>query len=132
MLALGNPGSNSSKLMSFRIKGSGRWALLAVLVGLLAGLSCIVLEFLIHAVGELVREFAGFEGGGAAAESRLFGAFGDCFATDAFSPLLLVAVMTIGGAISGWIVFRFAPEAAGAGTDASVDAFHQQKGINRG
>ncbi|GAB4362554.1 MAG: chloride channel protein [Deltaproteobacteria bacterium] len=33
-----------------------------------------------------------------------------------------------GGLLSGWIVFRFAPEAEGHGTDAMIEAFHQKGG----
>jgi CIC family chloride channel protein len=31
---------------------------------------------------------------------------------------------TLGGLLSGWLVFRFAPEAEGHGTDAAIHAFH--------
>ncbi|MCA9227209.1 MAG: chloride channel protein, partial [Planctomycetales bacterium] len=46
----------------------------------------------------------------------------------AFTPWILVAVMAIGGLISGWIVYTFAPEAEGHGTDAAIDAFHNKRG----
>lgn len=36
------------------------------------------------------------------------------------------------GLLSGLIVYRFAPEAEGHGTDAMIDAFHNKKGIIRG
>ncbi|MDA8336836.1 MAG: chloride channel protein [Peptococcaceae bacterium] len=35
---------------------------------------------------------------------------------------------TLGGLISGFIVFRWAPEAEGHGTDAAIDAFHNKEG----
>jgi CIC family chloride channel protein len=38
---------------------------------------------------------------------------------------------TIGGLISGILVYRFAPEAEGPGTDAMVRSFHQERGIVR-
>ncbi|HTU52095.1 MAG TPA: chloride channel protein [Acidobacteriaceae bacterium] len=44
---------------------------------------------------------------------------------------LIPAVTTLGGLISGWLVYRFAPEAEGHGTDAAVNAFHKQEGIIR-
>jgi len=41
-----------------------------------------------------------------------------------FIPL----VTTLGGLISGFLVYTFAPEAEGHGTDAAVDAYHQRGG----
>ncbi|RKX59618.1 MAG: chloride channel protein [Thermodesulfobacteriota bacterium] len=37
---------------------------------------------------------------------------------------MLVVVPTIGGILSGWLVYTFAPEAEGHGTDAPIDAYH--------
>jgi len=37
----------------------------------------------------------------------------------------------IGGLISGFIVYQFAPEAEGHGTDTAVKAFHKQAGLIR-
>ncbi len=37
-----------------------------------------------------------------------------------------------GGGVSGWIVYTFAPEAEGHGTDAAIDAYHNQGGLIRG
>lgn len=49
----------------------------------------------------------------------------------AHSPTHLWAVLlipSIGGLLCGWLVYRFAPEAEGHGTDAMVKAFHRQRG----
>ncbi len=48
--------------------------------------------------------------------------------TAPFSPWWIVAIMTAGGLVSGILVYTFAPEAAGAGTDAALDAFHNRQG----
>lgn len=40
----------------------------------------------------------------------------------------LPVVTTLGGLLSGWLVFRFAPEAEGHGTDAAIAAYHQRAG----
>ena len=37
----------------------------------------------------------------------------------------------IGGLFAGWIVHRFAPEAAGTGTEGFIDAFHNRGGVVR-
>lgn len=45
---------------------------------------------------------------------------------------LLILVPTIGGLISGFLVFTWAPEAEGHGTDAMIRAFHKGGGAIRG
>jgi chloride channel protein, CIC family len=44
---------------------------------------------------------------------------------------LIPVVTTFGGLISGFIVYRFAPEAEGHGTDTAVNAFHREEGVIR-
>ena len=45
-----------------------------------------------------------------------------------FEPLLLMVVPVLGGLLSGWLVFTFAPEAEGHGTDSVIDAYHNRQG----
>lgn len=45
-----------------------------------------------------------------------------------FSPWIFFLLPILGGLISGWIVYHLAPEAEGHGTDAVIDAFHNQRG----
>jgi CIC family chloride channel protein len=44
---------------------------------------------------------------------------------------LIPVATTLGGLLSGFLVYRFAPEAEGHGTDTAVDAFHRREGIIR-
>ena len=44
---------------------------------------------------------------------------------------LIPLVTTLGGLLSGLLVYRFAPEAEGHGTDTAVNAFHREDGIIR-
>jgi CIC family chloride channel protein len=44
---------------------------------------------------------------------------------------LIPLVTTLGGLVSGFLVYRFAPEAEGHGTDTAVDAFHRRGGVIR-
>jgi chloride channel protein, CIC family len=44
---------------------------------------------------------------------------------------LIPAVTTLGGLISGFLVYRWAPEAEGHGTDTVVTAFHRKEGMIR-
>jgi CIC family chloride channel protein len=45
-----------------------------------------------------------------------------------FTPWLLLLIPTVGGILSGVIVFSLAPEAEGHGTDAVIAAYHDRKG----
>ncbi len=44
---------------------------------------------------------------------------------------LIPAVTTLGGLISGFLVYRYAPEAEGHGTDTVVYSFHRKEGVIR-
>jgi len=44
---------------------------------------------------------------------------------------LIPAVTTLGGLLSGILVYHFAPEAEGHGTDTAVNAFHRKEGVIR-
>lgn len=44
---------------------------------------------------------------------------------------LVPLATTVGGLISGFLVFRYAPEAEGHGTDTVVDAFHRREAVIR-
>ncbi|QDT02275.1 H(+)/Cl(-) exchange transporter ClcA [Rubripirellula lacrimiformis] len=114
----------------WRLGTTGRWSLLAALVGLLVGACCIVFDVLTQLISEFVLfRLTWFDDISADGEASLFS---NTEASD-LTPVLwgVVLVMTVGGFVSGWLVYRFCPEAAGAGTDASADAFHQQRGMVR-
>jgi CIC family chloride channel protein len=49
----------------------------------------------------------------------------------AFRPWLLLLIPTIGGLLSGILVFTLAPEAEGHGTDAAIAAYHYKQGFIR-
>ena len=43
--------------------------------------------------------------------------------------LILLLITTLGGAVCGFLVQRFAPEARGPGSDAYIDALHNRRGL---
>ena len=47
------------------------------------------------------------------------------------SRWIIIWIPALGGLISGLLVFSFAPEAEGHGTDAMIDSFHRKKGVVR-
>src|SRR5262249_61693819 len=46
----------------------------------------------------------------------------------ALRPWLLLVIPTLGGVLSGFLVFTLAPEAEGHGTDAAIAAYHYHQG----
>ncbi len=48
-----------------------------------------------------------------------------------FERWMMLWIPALGGLVSGFLVFKFAPEAEGHGTDAMIDSFHRKKGIVR-
>ncbi len=109
---------------ALKLNASGRWSLLALFVGLVVGLASIAFEWMTQAVRRYTLvQFAGYPQEGSVGEHYFFEVPGTVF-----SPWMVVSVMTLGGLISGMLVYWFAPEASGAGTDAAVDAFHNRKG----
>jgi len=48
-----------------------------------------------------------------------------------FIPWLLLVIPAVGGLLSGLLVWTFAPEAEGHGTDAAIKAYHEKDGLIR-
>ncbi|REK19509.1 MAG: CBS domain-containing protein [Planctomycetota bacterium] len=51
--------------------------------------------------------------------------------TRPFRPWLLAVIPTVGGLAAGLLIFTFAPEAEGHGTDSVIEAYHQRQGFMR-
>ena len=109
-----------------RFHSQGRLLGSAVLVGIVAGLGAVLFAAACHSVAWLaLDQVAGYRPIGPAGEAHL-----SWLADSArsFHPLWLVLVPALGGLVSGYIVFKFAPEAEGHGTDAAIAAYHQGQG----
>jgi CIC family chloride channel protein len=105
---------------------------LSVLVGLVTGSAAVLFYFAANSVEHLLLDrLAGFRppGEGASAILALGEQQIDSLAMNHRWFLFLIPV--IGGLISGFLVFRYAPEAEGHGTDAAIDAFHNKGGLIR-
>ncbi len=107
-----------------RIRPQARLLGLSLVVGVISGLGAVVFylacQVVFHSALEVV---AGYHPPHPKGEPPLFGEV-----TATLTPWLLVVMPTIGGLISGWIVFTFAPEAEGHGTDAVIAAYHYHQG----
>jgi len=104
-----------------RLKRRGRWIVFSALIGAVSGLGAIIFDilyrlsekYILGGIGRFQPPGAGMEGGvGFGPET----------------PWLLPISLVIGGIISGALVYTFAPEAEGHGTDSVLHAFHHLKG----
>lgn len=115
-------------LRSLDWKTTGKWTVLSVTVGVIAGMGGVVFLLLTQAISySTLWPLSGFLPGEAAGEHSIFGG-----AAGTVQPWWIVVVMGLGGLVSGGLVFAFAPEAQGHGTDAAIDAFHNRRGQIRG
>ena len=115
------------RLNELEWKVHGKWVLLSALVGIVAGLGAILFQFLTQLVMHVCLErVAGYYAKQPAGEHAIFE-----YVAKEPNLWLLVAVAAAGGLVSGLIVYTFAPEAEGHGTDAAIDAFHNKRGAVR-
>ena len=102
----------------------GSWLLFGALIGLVAGLGAIVFRFTVDVCSQF-----------------LYGSLaGTPFPTETVDPgggqltglesrhWLFFIFPALGGLVAGWLVFKFAPEAEGHGTDEVIRAFHHERG----
>lgn len=111
-----------------RLEESGRWALYGLVIGIIAGVgSALFFWMLEHGKHLIMCHLAGYEAPAPYGE-RLF----EAVSCAPFKRWLFFLLPAAGGLISGILVYLFAPEAEGHGTDAMIEAFHYKKGAIRG
>ncbi len=99
----------------------------SVFLGIVGGISAQLFTWMLHVSNRFFMEkLAGYippglpEEGGVLKET--IGAHG---------LWLIPVVTTLGGLLAGWLVYTFAPEAEGHGTDTAVKAYHRTGGFIR-
>lgn len=101
-----------------------KWITVAVLIGIVSGFAAIAFHLAIeYSTEAFLGLLAGYEPPKPGGESSIF--------IPPSNRLLLALIPPLGGLLSGFLVFKFAPEAEGHGTDAIIDAFHYKEGIVR-
>ncbi|HSB03778.1 MAG TPA: chloride channel protein [Thermodesulfobacteriota bacterium] len=107
-----------------RMKWIWRWIFLGILIGVVSGLGAILFNFLIQRGTQFfMKDLVAILLPKKLEESFFWGI-----------PVyrwMILCIPALGGLLSGLIVFRFAPEAEGHGTDAMIDSFHRKRGIIR-
>ena len=82
-----------------RLRYIERWTIYATLIGIAAGIAALVFEYLLDLSSTFFRD-------------------------ELTAVIPLAIVPAIGGLIAGFLIYRFAPEAEGHGTDAVISCFH--------
>ncbi len=107
-----------------RMKWIWRWIFLGSLIGVVSGFGAILFNFLLQRGTQFfMRDLVALILPSEAMEFSFLG-----------YPLnrwMILWIPALGGLLSGLLVFRFAPEAEGHGTDAMIETFHRKKGIVR-
>jgi len=112
----------------YRLTYLQRWVLLGTAIGVVSGVGSAVFYFLLRVNCEFFLGFlAGFYPPLPEGERRL-----RLFDGGGLLPgWALTLIPALGGIISGFIVYHFAPEAEGHGTDAVIASFHRLGGAIR-
>jgi len=110
------------------LKATGRWMVFGLLIGLVGGLGALAFEGgLEFTQKHLLYHPTGFHPARAGDPQAGFGQEENL----AVSWWLLLLIPVLGGAVSGFLIFTWAPEAEGHGTDAMVKSFHRLNGMIR-
>jgi CIC family chloride channel protein len=126
--------SNRNRRLNFFRSGrhldvalAGKWAVNFIAIGLIAGLGSIVFHYLCQLGAHYFMDmFAGYRPPQPTGEHHLLPPTGR-----EFNRWILLFLPAMGGLVSGWLVYTFAPEAEGHGTDAAIRAYHNQGGLIR-
>jgi len=112
---------------AFEFRTVGKWFFLSAMIGVAVGLGAIAFHFLAVTIQYYgLGVIAGLE------DHEAVGDYVPAFLhmeTAEFRPAMMLLVITGGGLLAGLLVYIFAPEAEGPGTDAVVDAFHNKRGV---
>lgn len=122
----------SSRLWFKRIPDIGegatflrKWGFIGILIGIGAGVGALALIWLIEFVthyllGGIVGYLPPLPGGEGGTGEYVF---------HMARPWLLPLVTTAAGLVSGFLIWKLAPETAGIGTNAAIQAFHANKKV---
>ncbi len=116
------------KFQDNRFMYFSRWLFFGLLIGIVAGVGAIIFNALIRLFRFI---FQNTLEGYYSPRPELMGHTGAPPHVVLVHWLFLL-IPAVGGLFSGLLVYTFAPEAEGHGTDAAIDAFHNKEGFIRG
>ncbi|MCU0821364.1 MAG: chloride channel protein, partial [Spirochaetes bacterium] len=118
---------NKTKFKNLFFNKMTRLLVYSILIGIVAGLVAAAFFFSLQYCKHITfHSLAGYAAPPTAGE-KLF----ESGSPGLFRQWIFFILPVVGGLLSGIIVYFFAPEAEGHGTDAMIDAFHNKQGIIR-
>lgn len=109
------------------LKHVQRWGILSTIVGVVSGLVAILFySGLFYSTYYILGGIGGYYPVTPAGDVDLLTA-----PPSHPSRILLIILPALGGLLAGYIVYRFAPEAEGHGTDSVIESYHNKRGIIR-
>jgi chloride channel protein, CIC family len=111
----------------FNLWRYSNWLFFGALIGIISGLGAILFTFGIQFCNDFFfSQIANYKIPGLGGEPSVL-------AHPSGEPRtwLFLVIPTIGGLVVGWLIYTFAPEAEGHGTDAVIYSFHHGRGIIR-
>ena len=123
-------GTSQKKFSSLRelfLANVGRWLILGLVVGVVAGLGASAFFYLLQLSKHYTFHIISGYQVPAPQGEKLF----EGVVSGEFRRWLFFLLPLIGGLFSGILVYSLAPEAEGHGTDAMIDAFHNRRGYIR-
>ena len=119
------------KILKLLDRTGFRLLILAIPVGVVAGAGALAFYFATNSVEHLMLgKLGNFHPPVEGTPESSFTHFIDTLSYPYRWCLFLLPAL--GGLISGWLVYTFAPEAEGHGTDGAIEAFHRKGGVIRG
>ncbi len=104
-----------------------RVLILAIPTGIIAGLGSVLFYTVLDISHTFFLDYlAGYRPEGPGGEHPILG-----HTTTEFVRWMLIVVPTVGGLLAGWLIYTFAPEAEGHGTDAALEGYHFRNAIIR-
>lgn len=118
--------------VAFRLRSAGKWVMYGLVVGIVSGLGAAAFFYALQwAEFQTFENLVNLEVPQPAGE-RLFTKENSGAEKEPPIRWLFFVLPIVGGLLSGLIVYTFAPEAEGHGTDAMIEAFHHKQGQIRG
>ena len=102
-----------------------KWVIIGTMIGIVAGLGSVAFFLMLQAATFV------FLGLGAGYVPPNFEIIATSYTSVAERPWMIPLITGGGGLVVGLLTTRFAPESAGHGTEAVIDAFHNKEGVIR-
>ncbi len=117
----------SQRFQPFNVVRAGKWMFFFALIGIIAGLGSVCFHYLCQLGSHFFMDLiAGYRPPPPAGEHHLLPP-----TQTPFNRWVMLFLPAFGGILSGWLVYTFAPEAEGHGTDAAIEAYHNKGGYMR-